>query len=82
MPRQDEHVFLYRVGEPHVHVDGYPKPVKEELGLDGPIDAAFMCNNQTTAHIVKGKDAKAVISSISLILKEMIVPSVHGQHSR
>lgn len=61
MPLQDDHVFLYRVGEPHTHLDGYPKPVKEVLGLDGPIDAAFMCD-ENTAHIVKGKTALTVFS--------------------
>lgn len=54
VPLQDDHVFLYKVGEPHTHIDGYPKPVKDVLGLDGPIDAAFVCHGNTT-HIVKGK---------------------------
>lgn len=48
-----DHIFLYRVGESHTHVDGSPKSVKEVLGLDGPIDAAFMCHDNMT-HIVKG----------------------------
>lgn len=55
-PLQDDHVFLYRVGEPHTHVDGYPKPVKDVLGLDGHIDAAFMCD-ENTAHVIQGKTA-------------------------
>ncbi|XP_070693864.1 hemopexin isoform X1 [Pempheris klunzingeri] len=51
---KDEHIFVYKVGEPHTHLDGYPKPVKEELGIEGPIDAAFICNDEHTAHIIKG----------------------------
>lgn len=54
-------MFLYKVGEPHTHVDGYPKSVKEELGLEGPIDAAFMCNDQNTTHVIKGETASQEI---------------------
>lgn len=53
---QDRQVFLYRVGEPHTHLDGYPKPLMEELGIEGPVSAAFMCEDHHIAHIVKGKD--------------------------
>lgn len=52
--RQDDQVFLYKVGEPHTHLDGYPKPVKEELGIEGPIDAAFVCEDHHIAHLIKG----------------------------
>ncbi|XP_029138689.2 hemopexin [Labrus bergylta] len=51
---KDEHVFVYKVGEPHTHLDGYPKPVKEELGIEGPVDAAFICEGDT-AYIIKGQ---------------------------
>lgn len=51
VPLQDDHVFLYRVDGPNTHV--VPRTVKEELGLDGPIDAAFMCEDNTTV-VVKG----------------------------
>ena len=54
LPIQDDHLFLYKVGEPHTHLDGYPKPVKEELGIEGPIDAAFICEDHHIAHIIKG----------------------------
>ncbi|KAK5622901.1 hypothetical protein CRENBAI_022702 [Crenichthys baileyi] len=53
---KDDHVYVYKVGEPHTHLDGYPKPVKEELGIEGPIDAAFVCQDHHIAHIIKGKD--------------------------
>eukprot|EP00064_Thunnus_orientalis_P006344 superscaffoldBa00000657_g6361 len=51
---KDEEVFVYKIGEPHTLLDGYPKPVKEELGIEGPIDAAFMCGDHHIAHIIKG----------------------------
>nr|AMW64453.1 warm temperature acclimation related 65kDa protein 1 [Scomberomorus niphonius] len=50
---KDDDLFVYKVGEPHTHLDGYPKPVKEELGLEGPIDAAFVCDDHF-AYIIKG----------------------------
>ncbi|XP_040913092.1 hemopexin [Toxotes jaculatrix] len=52
---KDDHVYLYKVGEPHTHLEGYPKPVKEELGIEGPIDAAFVCEDHHIAHIIKGQ---------------------------
>uniref|UniRef100_A0A3P8RTX7 Hemopexin n=1 Tax=Amphiprion percula TaxID=161767 RepID=A0A3P8RTX7_AMPPE len=55
---KDEQLYIYKVGEPHTHLDGYPKPVKEELGIEGHIDAAFMCEHGDGAHIahfIKGE---------------------------
>ncbi|XP_053732769.1 hemopexin [Synchiropus splendidus] len=51
---KDDHVYVYKVGEPHTLVDGYPKTVKEELGMDGHVDAAFVCDDHHIAHIIKG----------------------------
>ncbi|XP_060945109.1 hemopexin [Limanda limanda] len=33
---------------------GYPKSLKEELGVEGPIDAAFVCEDNHIAHFIKG----------------------------
>nr|AID59463.1 Wap65-1 [Scophthalmus maximus] len=57
---KDDQVFLYKVGEPHTHLDGYPKPVKEELGIEGPIDAAFVCEDHHIAHLIKGQKIYSV----------------------
>ncbi|XP_077473035.1 hemopexin [Stigmatopora argus] len=51
---KDDHLYLYKVSEPHTLADGYPKSVKEVLGLEGPIDAAFVCQDDHIAHIIKG----------------------------
>nr|XP_046259875.1 hemopexin [Scatophagus argus] len=51
---KDDHLFVYKVGEPHTHLDGYPKLVKDELGIDGHIDAAFICEDHHIVHIIKG----------------------------
>ncbi|CAB1329142.1 unnamed protein product [Coregonus sp. 'balchen'] len=57
---KDDEVYVYRVGEPHTHLEGYPKPLKKELGVEGPIDAAFVCQDHHIAHIIKGKTVYAV----------------------
>uniref|UniRef100_A0A3Q2QQR3 Hemopexin n=1 Tax=Fundulus heteroclitus TaxID=8078 RepID=A0A3Q2QQR3_FUNHE len=62
---KDDQVFVYKVGEPHTHLEGYPKPVKEELGIEGPIDAAFVCQDHHIAHIVKGRDMYDVDMSVT-----------------
>ncbi|XP_062312503.1 hemopexin-like [Osmerus eperlanus] len=51
---KDKMVYLYKVGEPHTLLEGYPKSLLEELGLEGPVDAAFICQDHI-AHIVKGQ---------------------------
>uniref|UniRef100_A0A4W5JF99 Hemopexin n=1 Tax=Hucho hucho TaxID=62062 RepID=A0A4W5JF99_9TELE len=52
---QDDKVYVYKVGEPHTHLEGYPKPLLEVLGVEGPIDAAFVCQDHHIAHIIKGQ---------------------------
>uniref|UniRef100_A0A8C1M3J4 Hemopexin n=1 Tax=Cyprinus carpio TaxID=7962 RepID=A0A8C1M3J4_CYPCA len=52
---KDNEVFVYKVGEPHTHLEGYPKPLKEVLGIEGPVDAAFVCADHHIAHVIKGQ---------------------------
>ncbi|KAM3835963.1 hemopexin [Diretmus argenteus] len=50
---EDEHIFVYKVDEPHTLLEGFPKPVKEELGIEG-VDAAFTCEDHLI-HVIKGQ---------------------------
>ncbi|KAI7808569.1 hemopexin precursor [Triplophysa rosa] len=52
---KDDQVFVYKVGEPHTHLEGYPKPLKEVLGIEGPVDAAFVCSGHHIVHVIKGQ---------------------------
>lgn len=61
-----EHVYAYKSGEPNTFVDGYPKAVKEELGLDGPIDASYVCEGDEVAHIIQGQIVYEVNMTSSL----------------
>ncbi|KAF7215369.1 hemopexin [Nothobranchius furzeri] len=62
---KDKQLYVYKVGEPHTLLAGYPKTVKEELGIEGPIDAAFVCQDDHIAHIVKGRDIYDVDLSVT-----------------
>lgn len=51
---QDDQVYIYKAGAHYTLVDGYPKTVKEELGIEGHVDAAFACANENTVYIIQG----------------------------
>ncbi len=41
--------------ESHTHTwKVTPKPLKDVLGIEGPIDAAFVCADHHIAHVIKG----------------------------
>ncbi|XP_052004541.1 hemopexin-like [Xyrauchen texanus] len=50
---KDEQVFIYKSGDEHTLIEGYPKPLKEELGIDGPVNAAFVCGEYEIVHVIK-----------------------------
>ncbi|XP_060784672.1 hemopexin [Neoarius graeffei] len=53
-----DQLYVYNIshkhGEAHELRDGYPKSVKEGLGLEGHIDAAFICPKETIVHVIEG----------------------------
>lgn len=54
---QDGNVYIYKSGAHYTLVEGYPKTLKEELSIEGHVDAALMCPNEHTVHIIQGKFA-------------------------
>ena len=54
-PLQDEQVYIYKAGAHYTLVEGYPKSLKEELGIEGRVDAAFVCPNIDKVFILQGK---------------------------
>ncbi|KAG7272164.1 hypothetical protein CRUP_014763 [Coryphaenoides rupestris] len=47
-------VYIYRSGAHYTLIQGYPKSLQEELGIQGPtVDAAFACAGQNTVHIIQ-----------------------------
>ncbi|KAJ0070427.1 hypothetical protein NL108_010512 [Boleophthalmus pectinirostris] len=51
---KDDHVHVYTDSEPHTKVDGYPKKLKDELAVEGHVDAAFVCEDHHYVHIIQG----------------------------
>lgn len=47
-------MYIYKGGAHYTLIEGYPKPLREELGIVGPVDAAYVCPNQTLLYVVKG----------------------------
>jgi len=50
-----DQVFVYKAGKQHELVEGYPKTLKEELGIEGPVDATFVCGEYPLLHVIKGR---------------------------
>lgn len=56
---QGKQVYIYKVGAHYTLIEGYPKTLEQELGVEGPVDAAFVCPNEDTVHIIQGKSTLA-----------------------
>ncbi|KAL1246820.1 hypothetical protein QQF64_034808 [Cirrhinus molitorella] len=52
---QGGQVYIYKSAAHYTLIEGYPKPLKDELGIDGPVDAAFLCPNQHIVTIIQGQ---------------------------
>ena len=48
-------MFAYKSGEQYQLVEGYPKTLQEELGMEGPLDATFVCGDYSILHVIKGR---------------------------
>ncbi|KAM9486808.1 hemopexin [Clarias gariepinus] len=57
---KDDKMYVYNIshtpGEPHHLREGYPKTVKDELGLEGHIDATFICPKDHIVHVIQGNN--------------------------
>ncbi|XP_051283974.1 hemopexin [Dicentrarchus labrax] len=52
---KDDQVYIYKAAAHYTLIEGYPKTVKEELGVEGRVDAAFVCPDDNTVHIIQGQ---------------------------
>nr|CCA29190.1 warm temperature acclimation protein 65-2 [Lateolabrax japonicus] len=57
---KDDQVYIYKEGAHYTLIEGYPKTLKEELGIEGRVDAAFVCPNEHTVHIIQGSRIRDV----------------------
>ncbi|XP_042260929.1 hemopexin [Thunnus maccoyii] len=51
---KDDKVYIYKGDGQYTLIEGYPKTLKEELGIEGHVDAAFVCPSEHTVHIIQG----------------------------
>lgn len=51
---QGDQVYIYKSAAPFTLIEGYPKSLKEELGIEGPVNAAFVCAGHHIVHIIQG----------------------------
>ncbi|KAK1797554.1 hypothetical protein P4O66_000847 [Electrophorus voltai] len=50
------HKVSHTPGDTFEPLDGYPVPLKEELGIESPVDAAFICPGKDIVYVIKGKE--------------------------
>uniref|UniRef100_A0A8C5C128 Hemopexin-like n=1 Tax=Gadus morhua TaxID=8049 RepID=A0A8C5C128_GADMO len=62
---KDNKVFAYKSGEQYQLVEGYPKTLQEELGMEGPLDATFVCGDYSILHVIKGQQMFDIELSVS-----------------
>ncbi|KAA8579525.1 hypothetical protein FQN60_006618 [Etheostoma spectabile] len=55
-----DQVYIYNTAVHYTLIEGYPKTLKEELGIEGHVDAAFVCPNEHTVHVIQGETMRAV----------------------
>jgi len=73
---KEDQVFAYRSGEQYDLVEGYPKGLAEELGIQGPVDATFVCGEHSVLHVVKGNQMFDIDLSVTprTVVKEARLP--------
>ncbi|XP_065121133.1 hemopexin [Paramisgurnus dabryanus] len=73
---QGDQVYIFKSAAHYTLIEGYPKPLKEELGIDGPVDAAFVCGDNTIVHIIQGQKMYDIdlTASPRAITREMPIP--------
>ncbi|XP_070786476.1 hemopexin [Enoplosus armatus] len=57
---KDDQVYIYKAAAHPILIEGYPKTLKEELGIEGHVDAAFLCPDGHTVHLIQGQRIRDV----------------------
>ncbi|XP_012697792.1 hemopexin-like [Clupea harengus] len=71
-----DQVYIYKSGPGYALIEGYPKSLKEELGVEGPVDAAFVCGEHEIAHVIKDDKMYDIDLTVTprVIDKEALLP--------
>nr|QBF53721.1 hemopexin [Chionobathyscus dewitti] len=73
---KDDQVYIYNGAAQYTLIEGYPKTLKEELGIEGHVDAAFVCPNDDTVYIIIGGTIRAIDLSATprVVTQEWLLP--------
>lgn len=55
-----DQVYIYKGAAHYTLIEGYGKTLKEELGVEGHVDAAFVCPGEHTVNIIQGQSIHVV----------------------
>ncbi|XP_048835202.1 hemopexin isoform X3 [Brienomyrus brachyistius] len=71
-----QQVYIYKSGAHYTLVEGYPKSLKEELGVEGPVNAAFACEGKSIAYIIQGQKMYSMnlTTTPRTMMKDTILP--------
>uniref|UniRef100_A0A7N8YIA3 Hemopexin n=1 Tax=Mastacembelus armatus TaxID=205130 RepID=A0A7N8YIA3_9TELE len=74
-----DQVYIYKTTAQYTLIEGYPKSLKEELGIEGHVDAAFVCPNEHTVHIIQGQTIRDVDLNATprVVTRELPLPFPH-----
>ncbi|KAJ0062323.1 hypothetical protein NL108_007537, partial [Boleophthalmus pectinirostris] len=50
---KNDKVYIYRGDAHYTLIEGYPKTLKEELNIEGKVDAAFVCPSEDTVYVIQ-----------------------------
>ncbi|KAM4601873.1 hemopexin [Polymixia lowei] len=73
---KNDQVYIYKSAAHYTLIEGYPKNLKEELGIEGPVDAAFNCADEHIVHIIQGQKMVDIDLSATprVVAKEVLLP--------
>ncbi|XP_047211787.1 hemopexin [Girardinichthys multiradiatus] len=69
-----DQVYIYKADAHFTLIEGYPKTITEELGIEGPVDAAFVCPNENIAHIIQGNRMRDIVLTATPRVVGRVVP--------
>uniref|UniRef100_A0A8C7FR54 Uncharacterized protein n=1 Tax=Oncorhynchus kisutch TaxID=8019 RepID=A0A8C7FR54_ONCKI len=67
-------VYIYKSAAPSTLIEGYPKSLNEELGIEGPVNAAFVCADHHIVHIIQAACDKDLSATSRAIARETPLP--------
>ncbi|XP_072318714.1 hemopexin [Eucyclogobius newberryi] len=73
---KDNQVYIYKGDAHYTLIEGYPKTLKEELNIEGNVDAAFVCPSEDTVYIIQGRSIRAIDLSATprVVLRDLPLP--------